>query len=384
MVPPSFLTASSGPKWVVIRLTHSRNNEGGTNMKITTIGLDLAKTVFHLVGLDEKGNSVMKKKVSRRDLAATLQNIPPCTVAMEACGSASFWGRRFQEMGHTVVLIAPQYVKPFVRTNKNDWNDAQAIAEASLRPSMPTVPIKTEEAQDLQSLHRARQLLLEFRTATINHIRGILTEYGVVLKVSAGKVEAELNRLVNNADDTRISPFLKQTLTAMQKELAGLAEKLEDFDRQIAAFARKDSTCQRLMSIPGIGVLTATILIAVVGDPFRFKNGRHFAAYLGLVPQQHSSGGKNVLLGISKRGDAYLRTLLIHGGRAVVRSVQRLASGGQELRGRNAWIADLLLRRGYNRTAVAVANKNARVIWVLLTKNDAVYDPTGRNARKAA
>ena len=175
-----------------------------------------------------------------------------------------------------------------------------------------------------------------------------------------------------------------ETLTAMQKELPGLAEKLEDFDRQIAAFAKKDPTCHRLMTIPGIGVLTATILIAMVGDPFRFKNGRHFAAYLGLVPQQHSSGGKNVLLGISKQGDTYLRTLLIHGGRAMVRSVQRLASGGQELRGRNAWIADLLLRRGYNRTAVAVANKNARVIWVLLTKNAAVCGPTGRKARKAA
>ena len=353
-------------------------------MKITTLGIDLAKTVFHLVGLDEKGHEVMKKKVSRKDLAATVQNIPPCRIAMEAFGSASFWGRKFEAMGHTVILLPPQYVKPFVRTNKNDWHDAHAIAEASLRPSIPTVPIKTEEAQDLQSLHRARQLVIEFRTATINHIRGILAEYGIVLKVSAVKVEEELNRLVNDPDDVRISPFLKETLRAMANELSGLCEKLKAFDRQIADFAKKNPVCQRLMSVPGVGILTATILLALVGDPFRFKNGRHFSAYIGLVPRQHSSGGKNVLLGISKRGDTYLRTLLIHGGRAVVRSVQNLASSGQELRGRNAWIADVVLRRGYNRAAVAVANKNARVIWVLLTKNDAVYDPTGRNAQKAA
>ncbi len=353
-------------------------------MKVTTLGLDLAKTVFHLVGLDEKGHEVMKKKVFRNNLAATIQNILPCRIAMEACGSASFWGRKFQGMGHTVILIPPQYVKPFVRTNKNDWHDAHAIAEASLRPSIPTVPIKTEEAQDLQSFHRARQILIEFRTATINHVRGILAEYGVVLKVSASKVKEELSRLVNDPEDTRISPFLKETLRAILKELSGLGEKLEEFDRQIASFAKKNPVCNRLMTIPGVGVLTATILIAVVGDPFRFKNGRHFAAYIGLVPRQHSSGGKNVLLGISKRGDTYLRTLLIHGGRSVVRLVQRLAAGGQELRGRNAWIADLLLRRGYNRTAVAVANKNARVIWALLAKNEAVYDPSGRSARKAA
>ena len=353
-------------------------------MKITTLGIDLAKSVFHLVGLDEKGHNVMKKKVSRKDLASTIQNIPPCRIAMEACGSASFWGRKFQAMGHTVILIPPQYVKPFVRTNKNDWQDAGAICEASLRPSIPTVPIKTEESQDLQSLHRARQLLIEFRTATINHVRGILAEYGIVLKVSAAKVEDELTRLLNDPDDTRISPFLKETLHAMATELSGLCEKLEAYDRRISAFAKKNPVCQRLMSVPGVGVLTATVLIAIVGDPFRFKNGRHFAAYIGLVPRQHSSGGKNVLLGISKRGDTYLRTLLIHGGRSVVRSVQNLASGGQELRGRNAWISDVTLRRGYNRAAVAVANKNARVIWVLLTKNEAVYDPSGHNTKKAA
>ena len=225
-----------------------------------------------------------------------------------------------------------------------------------------------------------------FRVAKckINHLRGILAEYGIVLKVSAAKVEDELNRLLNNSDDTRISPFLKETLRTMANELTGLNEKREDFDRRIAQFAKKDPVFQRLLTVPGVGVLTATILLGVVGDPFRFKNGRQFATYIGLVPRQHSSGGKNVLLGISKRGDTYLRTLLIHGGRAVIRSVQNLASGGQELRGRNAWIADIALRRGFNRAAVAVANKNARVIWVLLTRNEAVYDPSGRSAKKAA
>ncbi|MDA8150032.1 MAG: IS110 family transposase [Nitrospiraceae bacterium] len=353
-------------------------------MKVTILGIDIAKTIFHLIGLDARGHEVLNKKVSRSHLTKTIHNLPPCRIAMESCGSANYWGREFEKMGHAVVLIPPQYVTPFVRTNKNDWNDAHAIAEASLRPSIPTVPIKTEEAQDLQSLHRARQLVIEFRTATINHLRGILAEYGIILKVSAAKVEDELNRLVNDSDDTRISPFLKETLRSMVTELVGLNEKREDFDLRIAQFAKTNPVCQRLLTVPGVGVLTATVLMAVVGDPFRFKNGRQFAAYIGLVPRQHSSGGKNVLLGISKRGDTYLRTLLIHGGRAVVRSVQNLASGGQELRGRNAWIADLVLRCGKNRAAVAVANKNARILWALLTKDEAVYDPSGRSTKKAA
>ena len=352
-------------------------------MKISILGIDIAKTVFVLVGLDEKGHEVLKKKLSRTQLKQTLMNLPPCKVAMESCGSSHYWGRQIEAMGHTVVLIPPQYVKPFVRTNKNDTNDARAICEAALRPSTPTVPVKTENAQDIQSLHRARQLLVGNRTATINHLRGILSEYGILLGQSPKKVTAEVNRLVEDPE-VGLSPSLRDTLRTMVSELSGLEEKLSNFDRRITALAKTHPVCKRLMTVPGVGVLTATVLLAFVGDPTRFKNGRQFAAFLGLVPRQHSSGGKNVLLGISKRGDTYLRTLLIHGGRAMVRSVMKLTVSKTEPKGRNAWILSLYERRGYNRTAVAVANKNARILWVLLTHEDTLYSAADSKARVAA
>jgi transposase len=352
-------------------------------MKITILGIDIAKSVFVLVGLDEKGHEVLKKKLSRTQLKQTLMNLPPCKVAMEACGSSHYWGRQIEAMGHRVVLIPPQYVKPFVRTNKNDTNDARAICEAALRPSTPTVPVKTEEAQDIQSLHRARQLLIGYRTATINHLRGILSEYGTLLGKSPKKVTADVTRLVEDPE-SGLSPSLSETLRSMVSELSGLEEKLAGFDRRITTLAKTHPVCKRLMTVPGVGVLTATILLAFVGDATRFKNGRQFASFLGLVPRQHSSGGKNVLLGISKRGDAYLRTLLIHGGRSLVQSVMKVAAGKREPKGRSAWILALYERRGYNRTAVAVANKNARILWALLTHEDAVYSPTGPKAQVAA
>ena len=352
-------------------------------MKVTILGIDIAKTIFHLIGLDARGHEVLNKKVSRSHLTKTIQNLPPCRIAMEYCGSANYWGREFEKMGHAVVLIPPQYVKPFVRTNKNDANDARAICEAALRPTIPSVPVKTEDAQDIQSLHRSRQLLIGFRTATINHIRGILMEYGIVLGQSPKKVRGEAERLVNDPE-CGLSLSLRETLRLMSTELAELESKLEDFDTRIESLAKNHPVCKRLMTVPGVGGLTATVLVALVGDPFRFRNGRHFAAYLGLVPKQHSSGGKNVLLGISKRGDTYLRTLLIHGGRTMVRSVMKIAADGKEPAGRNTWILSLYERRGYNRTAVAVANKNARVLWALLTKEDAVYSLAGPALLKTA
>ena len=352
-------------------------------MKISILGIDIAKTVFVLVGLDEKGHEVLKKKLSRTQIKQTLMNLPPCKVALESCGSAHYWGRQIEAMGHTVVLIPPQYVKPFVRTNKNDTNDARAICEAALRPSTPTVPVKTEDAQDTQSLHRARQLLVGCRTATINHLRGILLEYGILLGTSPKKVKEEVNRLVEDPE-ARLSPSLRETLWTMVTELSGLEEKLSNFDRRIKSLAETHPVCKRLMTVPGVGALTATVLLAIVGDATRFRNGRHFAAYLGLVPKQHSSGGKNILLGISKRGDTYLRTLLIHGGRTMVRSVMKAATSHLEPKGRNAWILSLYERRGYNRTAVAVANKNARILWVLLTHENMVYSAAGPKAKAVA
>lgn len=352
-------------------------------MKITILGIDLAKSVFQLIGLDEKGHEVLQKKLTRGKLAGTLQNLPPCRIAMEACGSANYWGRKFEKMGHPVVLIPPQYVKPFVRTNKNDTNDARAICEAALRPSIPTVPVKTEEAQDLQSLHRARQLLVDFRTATINHLRGILGEYGIVLGPSPKKVRGEVARLVNDPE-SGISPSLRETLRAMTEELEGLDKKLSAYEIRIESLVKNHPVGKRLMTVPGVGPITTLVVLALIGNVCRFRNGRHFAAYLGLVPRQHSSGGKNTLLGISKRGDVVLRTLLIHGGRAMVRAVVKLAAAGMELSRDHAWILSVYQRRGYNRAAVAVANKNARILWALLTEEGSVFSPTGKAPKMAA
>lgn len=329
---------------------------------VTTIGIDLAKNSFSVYGVNAAGKPVIQRSLSRATVVRFFANLPACLVGMEACASSEYWARIIESMGHTVRRIHPRYVKAFLLGAKNDANDATAICEAVQRPSMRFVPHKSPEQTDIQSVHRIRQGYIRSRTALINQVRGLLGEYGIVVRQGANRLRTHLPALLS---EEALSPL-------MRRNLAGLYETLCFFDQQIARqeaelknIARENEACKRLMKIPGIGLLTATILLSVGGIASNFKNGREFAAYLGLVPRQHSTGGKPRLLGISKRGDSYTRTLLIHGARAVLRSLNAGRTSGYR---QSQWLIDLVKRRGKNRACVALANKTARVAWNVLAK----------------
>ena len=335
-------------------------------MEITALGIDLAKTVFQLHGVDSRGKAVLRKKVSRAGLLAFMANLPKCLIGMESCGSSNYWAREFVKLGHEVRLIPPQFVKPFVKGNKNDANDAEAICEALLRPNMRFVAPKSVEGQDLQSLHRVRTRLVIARSALSNEIRGLLAEYGIALPVGAKSFRKYARCAIEEAlKNEKITTMSHQTFTELLEEFEFLVEREEQYDRRIEAIHRAHPVCRRLDKVPGVGSISATAIVAAVADPSAFKNGRQFAAWLGLVPKQSSSGGKEKLLGISKRGNVYLRSLLIHGARAVVRwNDKREKTREQE------WLKQLIERRGVNKAAVALANKNARRIWVLLARDE--------------
>lgn len=292
-----------------------------------------------------------------------IAQLPPCLIGLEACGGAHHWVRRFTEFGHTVRMMAPQFVKPYVKSNKNDAADAEAICEAVQRPGMRFVPVKTIEQQDIQNLHRVRSQLVARRTAQANQIHGLLLEYGLTLGQGINQVRKALPDMLEDGKNA-LSPLFRELLSELYQELVHLDKRIVTTERKLAAISAQRQDCQRLLTIPGVGLLTATALIAAVGDITVFKSGREMAAWLGLVPRQHSTGGKPTLLGISKRGDTYLRTLLIHGGR----SVSRVAHKYQDAR--NRWIDGIKRRRGENISNVAVANKNARIAWALLTKQE--------------
>jgi transposase len=331
-------------------------------MTITTLGIDLAKTSFQVHGADARGNKVLAKSLTRTKMIEFIAKLPPCTIAMEACGSSHHFGRKFTLMGHTVKMIAPQYVKPFVKTQKNDRNDAEAIVEASLRPSMHFVAIKTVEQQDLQFLHRVRQRLVAARTALINEMRGTLAEYGIVIAMGPANLKKALPIVLSTSSE--LTSNLRLLIEDLSVELAQMEDRITKMDKKIEAIFKASESAQRIAEIEGVGVLTATAIVAAVGDAKQFKNSRQMSAWLGLVPRQNSTGGRTTLLGITKRGDRYLRMLLIHGGRAAVRAAQNKADARAE------WIKDKALRRGNNRAAVAVANKNARIIWKLLSSGE--------------
>lgn len=335
-------------------------------MKLTTIGIDLAKAVFQVHGADDRGRVVLKKQLKRSQVLGFFANLTPCKIGMEACGSAHYWARKFMAMGHDVVLIPPQYVKPFVKRNKNDAADAEAICEAVIRPNMPSVPVKSVEQQAILSLHRARQGFVKARTAQANQIRGLLAEYGFIIPQGIGHIAKRVPEIIEDGANDLPGSFrlLIERLVDHLKELDRQAGELE---QEIQLWHKNSPLSQKLAQIPGIGPITATAMIASVGDARQFKNGRQLAAWLGIVPRQHSTGGKARLLGISKRGDRYLRTLLIHGARAVVRIAERKAEV-------ESWIKRLLERRHKNVAAVALANKNARIIWALLA-HDRDYEP---------
>lgn len=327
--------------------------------EITTIGVDLAKNVIQVHGVDKRGKTVLKKQLTRQRFVLFFANLSPCLVGMEACGSAHHWARQLEKRGHQVKLMAPQFVKPYVKTNKNDAADAEAICEAVSRPNMRFVPIKNAEQQAVLALHRARAGLVKARTAQANQIRGLVGEYGIVLPQGIRHISKRLPALLEDSENA-LPGIFRALLARLGEHLKALDRQVDELEQQLQCWHRQNEASRRLAQIPGIGALTASALVATIGDARQFKNARQLAAWLGLVPRQHSSGGKPMLLGISKRGDAYLRTLLIHGARSVVRVVGHHGNEGQ------SWLAQLIGRRPKNVAAVAVANKNARIVWALL------------------
>ena len=331
-------------------------------MSAAFIGLDLAKSVFQVHGVDVHGKVVVTKRLRRDAVLAFFANLPACVVGLEACAGSHFWAREIARLGHTVRLMAPQYVKPYVKRHKNDRADAEAICEAVQRPSMRFVAVKTEQQQSILVIHRVRETLVAQKTQLINALRAHLAEFGIVAPQGAGKV-SQLTAVVADPEDTRIPGLARQVLQNLVDQLRDTERRVEEFDARLAERAREDEICQRLTTIPGIGPITATALVATIGDATVFESGRHLAAWL--VPRQNSSGGKERLGGISKAGDGYLRRLLVHGARAVMRWQGKTSP----------WLADLLKRRPVNVAVVALANKLARIAWAVMARGEDYRKP---------
>lgn len=327
------------------------------NLKV--LGIDLAKNTFHVHGYDASWKTVVSKNMNRNKLKIFISNLPKCTIGMEACGGSHYWAREFKNMGHDVKLVAPQYVTPFVRGNKTDRRDAQAIADCISRPEMKLVAVKTIHQQEIAALHRVRSRLVASRTALMNEMRGLLHEFGIVIPTGRLHLESALQEHAADADNNFGADF-RALLLDSYSELQELNERICSLEEKISALANTSEVCKRMMQVPGVGPTIATALLAHIGDAKVFKNGREMSAYLGLVPKQNSTGGKTVLLGISKRGDKTIRTLLIHGARSIVRF-----SEGKKDKLRQ-WVNQIDNRRGRNKACVALANKNARILWAIM------------------
>lgn len=332
-------------------------------MDIRTLGIDLGKTSFHAVGFDSHGHVVLRRRFSRPQLLAFLTTLVPCRIGMEACCGAHHLGRRLQAAGHDVRLMPPQFVRPFVKGQKNDYQDAEAIGEAVVRPTMRFVPIKTEDQLDLQALHRVRDRLVGRRTAVINQLRAFLLERGLTPRTGRRHLARLLPTLLESAG-TELSPCMRTLLHSLREEWEHLEQAVRDATTRIERLARTDAACQRLVDIPGFGYLTASAMVASIGKGTMFRRGRDFAAWVGLVPRQHSTGGRPTLLGISKRGHHYLRRMLIHGAR----SVHRLSNRDRLPLGR--WLDALDQRAPTNVAVVALANKIARIAWAVLARDE--------------
>jgi transposase len=322
-------------------------------MEISTLGIDLSKTTFHVIGLNGRGQIVLGKKFSRKQLLVFTANRQQMLIGMEACGGAHYLARALREQGHDV--------KPYVKTNKNDYLDAEAIAEAVQRPTMRFVPIKTDEQLDLQALHRVRDRWVARRTAVMNQMRGFLLERGITMRKGPSHLAAQL-QIIFGGGNCSFSRRTQGLLLELKHEWDELERRIEEASAELQRIAKQDDACSRLMEIPGIGPLVSTALVASVGNAITFRKGRDLAAWLGLVPRQHSTGGRPKLLGISKRGNEYLRRMLLHGARSVMMQVERNSSA------LGAWITDLSKRKHHNVTAVALANKMARIAWAMLTR----------------
>ena len=331
-------------------------------MNIKVLGIDLAKNVFQLHGTNGKGKCLLRKRLSREKVIEFVANLPACVIGIEACTGAHYWARLFGQMGHTVKMMAPQFVKPYVRSNKNDQNDARGIAEAVTRPDMKFVPIKKIEQQDILLLHRARDLLIKQRTAQANQIRGLLAEYGIIIPKGITHIGKMLEILTDNKK--KLTERSVEIFKDLYLQFKNYDLQIVKYDKQIDQAAKQNTMCQELMKIEGIGSITASAAVATIGDAKVFKRGREVSAWLGLVPKQHSSGNTIRLGGISKRGDRYLRTLLIHGARSVVNNCEN------KLDKKSIWIADKKQRCGHNKATVALANKNARIIWAIMATGE--------------
>jgi transposase len=325
---------------------------------VSTVGIDLAKNVFSVHGVDTRGEVMIRRTVSRAKLAELVAHLPPCLIGMEACSGAHEWARRFAVFGHVVKLMAPKFVTPYRKSGKNDGNDAEAICEAVSRPNMRFVPIKSIDQQTDLSLHRVRQGFVEERTAMLNRIRGLLAEFGHILPLRAVEVRRRVPELLE-----KLPSRVANCVSDLLEHALRLEAKAVEYEREIRAHARTNALAQRAQTRQGIGPITASALVATVGNAHDFKNGRQFAAWLGLVPRQYSTGGKTRLGHITKRGDAYLRSLLVMGARAVLQSAARLNDPFSR------WALAVQQRRGYHRACIAIAAKNARVAWALLAKD---------------
>jgi len=330
-------------------------------MQITRVGLDVAKRVLQVHGVDVHGKTKLSKKLARGEMLQFFAQLPACVVGVEACGGAHYWARELGKLGHTVRLMAAQFVNPYRKSGKNDVNDAEAICEAVGRPNMRFVPPKSEEQQALLMVHRARSLVVANRTAQVNQIRGLLGEFGLVVPVGLRRLRAQLPQILEDAENG-LPVLARHVFAELLQELHALDEKIQRYDRQLQELARQSEPARRVMALEGIGPITATAFVASVGDARVFKNGRQFAAWLGLTPRQYSSGGTTRLGRITKRGDRYLRMLLVHGARAHLRFVDRKNDP------KSLWIKGLRARHHVNVAAVALAAKHARIIWALLAK----------------
>jgi transposase len=330
--------------------------------EVSTIGLDIAKSVFQVHGVDVEGGVVIRKRVSRAKVLEFFGALPPCRIGIEACPSAHYWGRRLQELGHTVRLMPPSYVKAYLKRSKNDANDAAAICEAVTRPSMRFVPIKSEQQQSGLMLHRSRQLLVRQRTMLSNAIRGHMAELGII-SAKGRKGTAELIKIIGNADDDRVPAAARFSLAVLARQYEAIAAEIGAIEKHIHAWHRSCEDSRRLEEIPGIGPIVATALVAEVGDWTAFSSGRNLAAWIGLVPRQHSTGGKDRLGGISKQGNRYLRWLLIAGAMAVIRYARQHGT-------KRLWLVRLMERRPPKVAAVALANKIARMAWAIMVRGE--------------
>ena len=329
-------------------------------MTIQLLAVDLGKRSFHIYGITADG-VVVSRKVSRSKFEAAVTKLDPVVIAMEACASAHHWGRRFKASGREIRLVNPRFVKAFVRGSKNDAVDAEAIYDAASRPTMRFVPVKTTEQQDLQSLHRVRERLITQRTSLINHTRGLLAEYGVALPKGAWRFRDQAPAAIAETELSELAYFL---FSELLDQLRDVDARLSKVDTRIVAICREHDACRRLVALPGVGPVIATALVAAVGDGCHFRSGRELAAWIGLVPRQYTTGGKPRLGGIGKRANHYLRRQLIHGARAVI---SRLA--GRDDR-RSVWLKSIVARAGFNKALVALANKTARIAWVILARNE--------------